>query len=323
MSDFGWLSGVGGIMGAVGGWLNNNNNIDAQMEMMRAQMAFNEAEARKNREWQEKMRETSYQTGMSDMKKAGLNPLLAGNIGGAAMPSSAPATSSALPVPAQRNYLSEGISSAVQLLQALNQSDLVDAQVSKTQAETKLVEEQTITAPQQRMLTIAEIEKVLGDTLSPDERRAFVNSGLVLQGAQTSAAHSAAGASAAAARLDESRTSIEQLRASHYDKWKSFPNVDQSIRAGPVSVPPLSQVGGVIRQGWEATQSTTANQAARDVLSLTHPGLTSLKDSVADEIRRMFQGIRRRSIDQSGTDPGARPAPRPSGMYTPLWQRNQ
>jgi len=324
MSDFGWLSGVGGIAGAIGGWINNNNNIDAQMQMMRAQMAFNEAEARKNREWQEKMRETSYQTGMSDMKKAGLNPLLAGNIGGAAMPSSAPATSSALAVPAQRNYLSEGISSAVQLLQALNQSDLVDAQVEKTKAETQLVEEQTVSAPHQRQLTIVEIEKIIGETLTPAERRAFVQSGLALQGAQESAASSAAGASAAAAHLDDARRSNEERRSRHYDRWQAFPNVDQSTRVGPVTVPPLPQVGGVLNQAWQASQSTSASSAARDALRLTHPGLSALKDSVADEIRRMFQGIRRRSIDQSGLDPGARPAPRPHpALSTPLWQRNQ
>lgn len=44
-------------------------------------------EAKRHRSWQQHMSNTSYQRGMKDMRKAGLNPILAGRFGGASTPS--------------------------------------------------------------------------------------------------------------------------------------------------------------------------------------------------------------------------------------------
>ena len=51
-----------------------------------AAMNFNSTEAMKNREWQEHMSSTAYQRAVEDMKKAGLNPILAFQNGGASTP---------------------------------------------------------------------------------------------------------------------------------------------------------------------------------------------------------------------------------------------
>jgi len=49
----------------------------------------NIAQARDQMEFQEKMSNTSYQRAMDDMRKAGLNPILAAKVGGASTPSGA------------------------------------------------------------------------------------------------------------------------------------------------------------------------------------------------------------------------------------------
>lgn len=64
-----------------------------QKAMMENQQSYNSAQAREQRDWQERMRATAYQTTVKDMIAAGINPILAAQLGATSAGSGATASS--------------------------------------------------------------------------------------------------------------------------------------------------------------------------------------------------------------------------------------
>ena len=62
-------------------------NREFQQSSAREAMEFSASEAQKNRDYQTMMSNTAYQRAVEDLKKAGLNPILAYSQGGASSPS--------------------------------------------------------------------------------------------------------------------------------------------------------------------------------------------------------------------------------------------
>lgn len=97
-------------------------------------------EAEKQRNFQAEMRGTQYQAQMADLKEAGLNPILAANLGGAGTPSGAMAQN-----------LQDPISTGLQ----------VGSQTEKTESETDLIEEKKL---------LTEVEKILKEIGIPSAK---------------------------------------------------------------------------------------------------------------------------------------------------------
>lgn len=131
-------SAVSGIGGLVGGILGNKSAADAARE----NREFQSAEADKQMAFQERMSNSAYTRSMADMKRAGLNPMLAYSQGGASTPSGAAGSGSAAVV---SDALGKGISSAIEArrlqreLEATKSQTDLNAAAAKTQAaQTKL-----------------------------------------------------------------------------------------------------------------------------------------------------------------------------------------
>lgn len=92
---------------------------------------------REQRSWEETMSNTSWQRGVEDMKKAGINPMLAFSQGGASTPNVSAAT--VQPKDALAKAITNAGSNALLALQAQNMA----ATTAKTKADTKYVEAQT------------------------------------------------------------------------------------------------------------------------------------------------------------------------------------
>lgn len=120
---------IPGIAATAAGFLGQERANKTNQKEAAKDRQFQAGEAALNRQFQERMRNTSWQAAVEDMRAAGLNPALAYSHGGAATPAGAMGGGSLAA------GAGNSVSSALDVLQARKSLQLMDKQIRKTEAE--------------------------------------------------------------------------------------------------------------------------------------------------------------------------------------------
>lgn len=199
---------AGGVVSNIFANRRQNDAQDFSAEQQQEAQEFNSAEALANREWQERMSNTANQRAVSDLRSAGLNPMLALQQHGATTPGggqgSVAASSAGIANPAHEFDIAGAMHSASQI--RLNQAttDREEAAASKTRAEEDEIRARTPT----HAVSIDQMRQNI------EESKNRINK--IIQETSTSA-HSAANLAQQTINLQEVipqiRATVENLRA--------------------------------------------------------------------------------------------------------------
>lgn len=121
--------------GALLSYFGARNQNEANVGQAQATSAFNAKQAQLNRKFQKQMSDTQWQRGVADMKKAGLNPMLAYSQGGASSPGGSVATGVTPHIENQLGASAQGFREAALLLAEI---DLKRAQTADAEASAKM-----------------------------------------------------------------------------------------------------------------------------------------------------------------------------------------
>lgn len=137
------IEGVGAFAQAGSNIYAANQNYKAQQEtnatniqLADKAMAFNDQQATRQMAFQERMSNSAYQRATDDMRKAGVNPMLAVQNGGASSPSGSAGSGIAARIDAPRpgDVVSSGVSGAFQGYKAIKDLESIDAGIAQQKA---------------------------------------------------------------------------------------------------------------------------------------------------------------------------------------------
>jgi len=144
------LGGLGGLAGGLLGFIGQQQTNQKNWDIVQSANAASAAQAQAQMDFQERMRQTQYQTAIEDMKKAGLNPMLAYSQGGAGVPTGAMGSVSTAKM---ENALGAGVTGYQQLASNNAELDLKASQTTATSAQAIKTEADTIQTKAQTLKT--------------------------------------------------------------------------------------------------------------------------------------------------------------------------
>lgn len=209
IDDLAFATLASGALSAGSGFLGGIFGSSGQASTNAQQMQFNAQQAQINRDWQERMSNTAYQRAMQDMRAAGLNPILAANLGGATTPGGGQG-SVTLGNPGA--FMQEGITSAGEAVgkAAMTKATLTQAEKDKSQVD--LNKATTSYTGSNEQLNKQLEQKAIQDTATSAAQAANAMS-------QSRAADAAAGLSAANTRNANTQNRILEREATDAERY--------------------------------------------------------------------------------------------------------
>lgn len=130
------VAGLGfGAAQAVASIFSGGMDFEENQELARQANEFNMYEARRARDWSEKMSSTAYQRSREDMVKAGLNPMLMAQQGGASSPGASSASAVTPPQTHRRETAIQGMmSTAKDMMGTMASLEKVQADVGEAKS---------------------------------------------------------------------------------------------------------------------------------------------------------------------------------------------
>jgi hypothetical protein len=163
-----WGALTSGVLGMIGQNMTNSANASntantnaTNLQIANATNSANTANAQKQMDFQKEMSDTSYQRGMTDMKKAGLNPILAYAKGGASAPAGAMPNlqTPTMQTPSYTSPVSSFVNSAMDGQRVDNDVKRVINETAKTNVMNDYVRAQTTHEELKQEWTLAQTNK--------------------------------------------------------------------------------------------------------------------------------------------------------------------